>query len=57
MSVRRSVVIALMVAIVAAAGLVAAQTTSTLQIKRGTVVSVWGNDLVVKMSDGTTRHV
>jgi LPXTG-motif cell wall-anchored protein len=43
--------------IISAAGLVAAQSTSTLEVKRGTVVSVWGNDLVVKMSDGTTKHV
>ena len=57
MSVKNSVVFVMVVAIVAAAGLVAAQTTSTLEIKRGTVVSVWGNDLVVKMSDGTTKHV
>jgi LPXTG-motif cell wall-anchored protein len=57
MQVKRSVVFVMVAVIVAAAGFVAAQTTTSLEIKRGTVVSVWGNDLVVKMMDGETRHV
>ncbi len=57
MQVKRSVVFVMVAMIVAAAGFVAAQTTSSLEIKRGTVVSVWDNDLVVKMMDGETRHV
>ncbi len=57
MSVRQKIVCVVVVGIVAAAGLVSAQMTETLEIKRGTVVSVWDNDLVVKMMDGATRHV
>ena len=49
MQVKRSVVFVMVAVIVAAAGFVAAQTTTSLEIKRGTVVSVWGNHLVVKM--------
>ena len=57
MSVKRSVLVLAVVAIVAVAGMAAAQATTILEVKRGTVVSVWDNDLVVKMSDGVTRHV
>lgn len=57
MRVKRSIVFVMVMVVVASAGLVAAQATSTLEIKRGTVVSVWDNDLVVKMADGETRHV
>lgn len=57
MQVKRSVVFVMVAVIFATAGLVAAQASTTLEIKRGTVVSVWDNNLVVKMSDGETRHV
>lgn len=57
MQVKRSVVFVMVAVIFATAGLVAAQASTTLEIKRGTVVSVWDNDLVVKMADGETRHV
>jgi LPXTG-motif cell wall-anchored protein len=41
--------------IVMGAGFAAAQTT-THEIKQGTVVHVYGNNLVVKMSDGTVKE-
>jgi len=43
------------VVIMVGAGAVMAQTTH--EIKQGTVVTTHGNDLVVKMADGTTRQV
>ena len=53
----RSLLVVTVVAIVAVAGMAAAQATTTLEIKQRTVVSNWDNDLVVKMSDGVIRHV
>ncbi len=55
MSVKKSVVILIAVVLLAGAGMAAAQHT-TVEIKRGTVVHVYGNNLVVKMSDGTTKE-
>jgi hypothetical protein len=34
----------------------AGKATKTVQVERGEVVLVQGNDLVVKMEDGTIRH-
>jgi LPXTG-motif cell wall-anchored protein len=39
------------------AGTIAAQTTTQTEIRSGTVVYVSGNDVVVKMDDGTVKHV
>src|SRR6516164_3068448 len=33
------------------------QATKTVQVERGEVVMVSGNDLIVKMEDGTIRHI
>jgi len=55
MSVKRSVVLMVAVVILLGAGLAAAQHT-TIEIKRGTVLHVYGNNLVVKMSDGTVQE-
>lgn len=57
MSVKKGLVCVMLVAIVLVGGAVVAQEVTTLEIKRGTVVSVWDNDLVVEMLDGATRHV
>jgi len=38
------------------AGAVMAQTVITTEVKQGTVVHVYGNNLVVKMADGTTKE-
>ena len=38
------------------AGAVMAQTVTTTEVKQGTVVHVYGNNLVVKMADGTTKE-
>ena len=56
MSVKKSVLLAMAVVIVLGAGFAAAQTT-TYEIKQGTVVHVYGNHLVVKMSTGETKDV
>jgi len=55
MSVKRSVVVLVAVVLLLGAGIAAAQHT-TIEIKRGTVLHVYGNNLVVKMSDGTVKE-
>jgi LPXTG-motif cell wall-anchored protein len=55
MSVKRSVVVLVAVVLLLGAGVAAAQQT-TIEIKRGTVLHVYGNNLVVKMSDGTVKE-
>ena len=55
MSVKRSVVVLVAVVLLLGAGVSAAQET-TIEIKRGTVLHVYGNNLVVKMSDGTVKE-
>ena len=55
MSVKRSVVVLVAVVLLLGAGIAAAQST-TIEIKRGTVLHVYGNNLVVKMSDGTVKE-
>lgn len=55
MSVKRSVVLLVTVVLLLGAGIAAAQHT-TIEIKRGTVLHVYGNNLVVKMSDGTVKE-
>ena len=55
MSVKRSVVVMITLVLLLGTGVAAAQHT-TVEIKRGTVVHVYGNNLVVKMSDGTTKE-
>jgi len=49
------VVMALAVVALVSSGLAMAQ--STYEVKQGTVVHTYGNNLVVKMSDGTVREV
>ena len=56
MSVKKSVLIAMAAVIVMGAGFAAAQTTN-YEIKQGTVISVYGNHLVVKMASGETKDV
>ena len=55
MSMKRTVGIALVV-MVLGAGALMAQTTE-YEIKQGTVLHTYGNNLVVKMADGTVRDV
>jgi LPXTG-motif cell wall-anchored protein len=55
MSVKRSALIVMVMVMAMGAGLAAAQTTSH-EIKQGTVVHVYGNNLIVKMSDGTVKE-
>jgi LPXTG-motif cell wall-anchored protein len=55
MSVKRSVVLVVAVAVMLGAGVAAAQQT-TYEIKAGTVLHVYGNNLVVEMLDGTIRE-
>ena len=55
MSVKKSALLAMAVVIVLGAGFAAAQTT-TYEIKQGTVVHVYGNNLVVKMADGEVKE-
>jgi len=55
MSLKRSVVVLVAVVLLLGAGVAAAQQT-TIEIKRGTVLHVYGNNLVVKMSDGTVKE-
>lgn len=55
MTVKRSIVMLVAVALLLGAGVAAAQHT-TIEIKRGTVLHVYGNHLVVKMSDGTVQE-
>ena len=55
MSVKRNVLWVLVAVIVLGAGFAAAQRT-THEIKQGTVVHVYGNNLVVKMSTGETKE-
>jgi LPXTG-motif cell wall-anchored protein len=55
MSVKRSVVVLVAVVLLLGTGIAAAQHT-TIEIKRGTVLHVYGNNLVVKMSDGTVKE-
>ena len=55
MSVKRSVLLVLVGVIVLGAGFAAAQTT-THEIKQGTVVHVYGNNLVVKMANGEHKE-
>ena len=56
MSVKKSVLVVMAAVIILGAGFAAAQTT-TYEIKQGTVVYVYGNHLVVKMSTGETKDV
>ncbi len=56
MSVKKSVLVVMAAVIILGAGFAAAQTT-TYEIKQGTVVHVYGNHLVVKMSTGETKDV
>lgn len=55
MSVKKSVVLMVAVVVLLGAGMAAAQHT-TVEVKRGTVLHVYGNNLVVKMSDGSTKE-
>lgn len=55
MSAKKSVLIVLAAVFVLGAGFAAAQTT-THEIRQGTVVYVYGNNLVVKMSTGETKE-
>jgi len=55
MSLKRSVVVLIAVVLLLGTGIAAAQHT-TIEIKRGTVLHVYGNNLVVKMSDGTVKE-
>ena len=55
MSVKKSVLVVMAAVIVLGAGFAAAQTT-TYEIKQGTVVHVYGNNLVVKMADGEVKE-
>jgi len=55
MSVKKSIVLMVAVVVLLGAGMAAAQHT-TIEIKRGTVLHVYGNNLVVKMSDGTVKE-
>lgn len=52
---RKSVIVAAVIALVAVAAVATAQTTS-VEIRRAVVVSVYGNNLVVKGSDGVVRE-
>lgn len=52
---KKSVVLFAVLALVVVAAVASAQTTTT-EIRRGTVVSVFGNHLVVKGQDGVTRE-
>lgn len=56
MSVKKSVLVVMAAVIILGAGFAAAQTTD-YEIKQGTVVHVYGNHLVVKMSTGETKDV
>ena len=56
MSVKKSVLVVMAAVIILGAGFAAAQTTN-YEIKQGTVVHVYGNHLVVKMSTGETKDV
>lgn len=51
---KNAIVIALAAIVVLGAGLVSAQTT-TYEVKQGTVLHVDGNELYVRMSDGTVK--
>ncbi len=55
MSVKRSVVVLVAVVMLLGAGIAAAQQT-TYEIKAGTVLHVYGNNLVVEMLDGTIKE-
>jgi LPXTG-motif cell wall-anchored protein len=55
MSVKKSVVLMVAVVVLLGAGMAAAQQT-TYEIKAGTVLHVYGNNLVVKMLDGTVKE-
>lgn len=55
MSVKHSLVMIVAVVVALSTGVALAQITE-YEIKQGTVVSVWGNDLVVKMADGTVKN-
>ncbi len=55
MSLKRSVVVLIAVVLLLGTGIAAAQHT-TIEIKRGTVLHVYGNNLVVKMLDGTVKE-
>lgn len=55
MSVKKSVVVLVAAVLLLGAGMAAAQHT-TIEIKRGTVLHTYGNNLVVKMSDGTVKE-
>ena len=53
---KKNLIIAL-VAVVAMGATVAMAQTTTYEIKQGTVLHVYGDNLVVKMSDGTVRDI
>lgn len=55
MSAKRNIVMVMVAIIALAAGYAAAQ-TMTHEIQQGTVVHVYGNNLVVKMSDGEIKE-
>jgi hypothetical protein len=55
MSLKRSAVILVTVMLMLGSTLATAQST-TIEIKRGTALHVYGNNLVVKMSDGTVQE-
>lgn len=52
---KKSVFVVVVIALVAFAAIATAQ-TSTVEIRRGVVVAVYGNNLVVKHSDGVNRE-
>ena len=53
---KKSVFVFAVVALLAVAAVGTAQTTTTIEIRKGTVVAVYGNNLVVKGQDGVTRE-
>ena len=55
MSVKRSVIVLIAVVFLLGTGIAAAQLT-TYEIKAGTVIHVYGNNLVVEMADGTIKE-
>ena len=55
MSVKKSVILMVAVVVLLGAGMAAAHHT-TVEVKRGTALHVYGNNLVVKMSAGSTKE-
>jgi len=54
MSLNRRIVVLMIAVMLLGAGIALAQTTA-FEVKRGTVISVWGNHLVVRLADGTLK--